>query len=106
MPLNDFRSVFLPYCLQKQPDGRYAVLNREYKPVGFRTRKYLTYEEYPVLVTLRITPSLASEISWNQSRDTDNVFLYDDSCNPIRSQANMQAYLVKIERLAKLKIPS
>ena len=36
--------------LQKQPDGRYAVLNREYKPVGFCTRKYVTYEEYPVLV--------------------------------------------------------
>ena len=33
-----------------------------------------------------------------------DVFLYDDSCNPIRSQANMRAYLVKIERLAKLKI--
>jgi hypothetical protein len=34
MALDDFRAVFLPYCLEKRNGGRYVVLNREYKPVG------------------------------------------------------------------------
>lgn len=33
----DFLSFFMPYCLKKHPDGRYAVLNRKYKPVGMVT---------------------------------------------------------------------
>jgi hypothetical protein len=36
MSHSDFRAMFFPYCLQKQKDGRYVVLNREYKPVGFK----------------------------------------------------------------------
>ena len=53
MPLGDFRAVFLPDCLQKQEDGHYAVLNREYKPVGFYTRNWVKYEKHPVLVKLK-----------------------------------------------------
>jgi hypothetical protein len=31
MPLGDVRSVHLPYCIQRQSDGTYVVLNREYR---------------------------------------------------------------------------
>lgn len=107
MPLNDFRSVFLPYCFEKQRDGRYAVLNREYKPVGFWTKEHVNYDDHPVLVKLKgITPALASQISYNGSKDLRRIFLYDDTSNPVRSRANMQAYLAKIERLAKLRLKS
>lgn len=104
MALNDFRAVFLPYCLDRQPDGRYAVLNRESKPVGFATYDHIDYAKYPVLVRLRITAAVAAALSWEGSRDTQHVYLYNDGTNPIRSKKNMAAYLAKLERLAKMTV--
>lgn len=45
----DFSAVFLPYCLQKQSDGQYVVLNRQYKKLGFKTLEHIDYEEYPII---------------------------------------------------------
>lgn len=105
MPLGDFRSVFLPYCLDKQPDGKYAVLNREYKPVGFKTREYIKYEEYPVCVELKgIGPATAAKISFKGDDNTDRIYLYNDGCVPTASAENMKAYLKRIDLLAKLKV--
>ncbi len=60
-----------------------------------------------MLVQLKgLTPALASKISFNGSRDTARVFLYNDASNPVRSQANMRSYLAKIEQLAKLGLKS
>ena len=65
MSLNDFRSVFMPYITEKQSDGRYAVLNRECKPVGFYTKDFVTYADYPVLVNLKgLTRTKAAKISY------------------------------------------
>jgi hypothetical protein len=38
IPLGDVRSVHLAYCIKKQDDGTYVVLNREYKPLGLKTK--------------------------------------------------------------------
>ncbi|GHT87533.1 hypothetical protein AGMMS49543_23840 [Betaproteobacteria bacterium] len=105
MALGDFRSVFLPYCLKKQSDGRYAVLNREYKPVGFFTGSHVTYEDHPVLVQIKgLTKAKATKLSWSGSEDTDEIFLYNDGCVPTHSKENMRAYLAKLEILAGLSV--
>jgi hypothetical protein len=105
MALGDFRAIFLPYCLQKQPDGTYAVLNREYKPVGFKTRDVIKYSDYPVCVKIKgLTPAKAVKLSNNGSKDLDTIFLYNDVTNPIGSKKNMDAYLAKIALLAKLSV--
>lgn len=62
MPLGDFRSVYLPYCLKRQEDGSDVVLNREYKPVGFNTREHIPYEEHPV--SSKLTLRSSSSIEW------------------------------------------
>lgn len=105
MSLGDFRSVFMPYCLQKQVDGRYVVLNREYKPVGFYTKDFIKYEDHPVAVYLKgIGPDTAAKLSWDSDTNTDKIFLYNDDCIPTHNAKNMKAYLAKIEILAKLRI--
>ena len=105
MSLNDFRSVFMPFCIQKQNDGRYVVLNREYNPVGFFTQEFVNYEEHPVSVRFKgIDPSIAAKISWDGSENTDNMFLYNDGGIPTESEANMKTYLAKLQILAGLRI--
>lgn len=104
MALYDFRSIYLPYCLQRQKDGRYIVLNREYKPIGFNTLEHVNYEDYPIAAKIKgITKKTASEISIDSSSNLDMIFLYNDATNPISNSKNMKEYLKKIERLAKLK---
>ncbi len=104
MALGDFRAVFFPYCLSRQKDGRYAVLNREYKPVGFFTRDWITYEKYPVLVKLKITKALAKKLSDKGEDGIEEIFLYNDATSPLRSKVNMAAYLAKLSLLAKLRV--
>ncbi len=53
MPSHDFRCVHLPYCIKRLPDGRHVVLNRDYKPLGFKTREHVEYESYPIAVKLK-----------------------------------------------------
>lgn len=71
MALKDFRAVFFPYCLDKQPDGQYVVLNREYKPIGFKTREHIKYQDYPVYVELKgIDSATAAKLSYTGDSNT------------------------------------
>jgi len=104
MALNDFRAIYLPYCLKKQENGKYIVLNRNYKPLGFNSNEEFNYSDFPISSNLKgITEKKAIELSWNDSPDKENIFLYNDGTNPIKSKRNMTEYLKKIESLAKLK---
>jgi hypothetical protein len=97
----------MPCCLKKQEDGCYVVLNREYKPIGFRTKDWIDYEIYPISHKFTgIGPSTAKKLSWSGSDNTDEIFLYNDGCIPDRSAENMKSYLKKIEILMELKIKS
>ena len=105
MPLNDFRSVFMPYYIERQPDGRYAVLNREYKPIGFFTRDYIRYSDHPILVKFKgLTAAKAKKISFEGNPDINQIYLYNDGCIPTHNKENMKAYLARLEILAKLTI--
>lgn len=105
MPLNDFHSVHLPYCLKRLPGGRYVVLNREYMPIGFKASAQVNYEEYPIAVKFKgLTQKVVAKLSYKGSEDLDNIFLYNDGCIPTRSTKNMQDYLCRLEILAKLKL--
>ena len=101
----DFRFVFMPYCIKRQENGKYAVLNRRYKPVGFTISEHIKYEEYPVLVDIRgLTPAKASKISFKGDPDTDTIYLYNDGCVPTSSADNMRRYLSRLALLAGLKV--
>lgn len=101
--MTDFRKICLPYCIQRQDDGRYIILNRNYKPIGFTTRtgQWLKYEDYPISLSLKITPTRASQLSGEYPPDLKFIFLYDDYTIPTTSKKHMTAYLKKLELLAK-----
>ena len=85
MPLTDFRSVHLPHCLKRLPSGRYVILNRQYKPIGFQMREHVDYEAYPIAIQFkRLTAATVAKLSHNGKADTDHIFLYSDSCIPTK----------------------
>lgn len=102
----DLRQLVLPYCLDRQPDGRYAALNRKYKPIGFTTpsARHLEYAEYPVLMSIKgLTAAMAAKISWDGSQDLSRIYLYNDGCIPTDSAAHWATYAARLRLLAGLK---
>lgn len=105
MLTGEFRSIFLPYCLERRPDGRYAVLNRSYKPVGMTTAEHVCYDDLPVCVALPgLGEELAERLSSKGSGALDRIYLYDDGCVPTRSAKAMDAYLARLRLLAGLRL--
>ena len=99
----DFRAVYFPYCIQKQSDGSWVVLNRQYKPVGFNTSEYIEYEKFPVSAKLQgIGSAISKKLSYSGDASGDRIYLYNDGCIPTGSKTNMDAYLKKLGILAKL----
>lgn len=103
---NTLLGTHLPYCLLRQPDGRYAVVNRRYKPVGMTTPKaeWIDYAAHPCLLELRgLTEAAARDISWNADTSLDRIYLYNDGTDPLSSAAHWDAYAQRLHRLGKLK---
>lgn len=104
MPSYDFRCVHLPYCIKRLPNGNHIVLNRDYKPIGFRTTAQLDYEAYPIGVKFKhLTAKTVAKLSWKGSPDADAIFLYNDGSIPTASAKSMRDYLERVGILAKLK---
>jgi len=101
----DIRFTFMPYCIQKQDDGRYAILNRRYKPLGFSSTEFFTYADYPILVNIKgLTEKTASKLSHCADSNLNDIYLYNDGCIPTSSTKNMDDYLARLAVLAKLSI--
>lgn len=105
MALKDFRAIYLPYCIEQQEDGSWVVLNRQYKPVGFNTDHYIKYEEFPVNTKFKgLGPAKLGKLSCTGRAEGSRVYLYNEGSNPLLSDSNMKAYLLKLEILAKLRV--
>ncbi len=87
MAIENVRAVYFPYCLEKQKDGTWVLLNRNYKPVGFNTSDFINYEEYPVSMKIKgIGPGTLKKLSFKDDEITaDRVYLYNDGCVPTNS---------------------
>ena len=105
MPSYDSRCIHFPYCIKKLENGHHVVLNRDYKPLGFKTTEHVKYENYPIGVRLAgLTAKKAAELSCKGSPDTNEIFLYADDCIPTKGAQHMRRYLERLAILAKLKV--
>lgn len=99
------RKTHFPYCLDRQPDGSYAILNRNYKPIGMTTGEWVDYMTAPGRVRFkRMGPSTAVRLSHNGSEELARIYLYDDGSAPDRGPRELAAYLERLGRLMALKI--
>ena len=98
------RAVYFPYCIEKQKDGSWVILNRNYKPVGFNTSDFVKYEEHPVSMKINgLGPATLKKLSCKEGEPGDRVYLYNDSCVPTYDAKSMSDYLKKLEILLGLK---
>ena len=85
-----------PYCLKRLKDGRYIVLNRKYKPIGFTTNERVVYEDYPIGYSIKgITSDTARTLSWNGSDNREVIYLYSDD-----TATRGRSYIERLVRLA------
>lgn len=95
----------MPYCIEPLPDGRYIVLNRNYKPLG-ESGGWVDYATHPSATTIKgLIASRLARIDWRGAPDADGrIYLYNDASNPIRNAANWEAYAARLQALAELEL--
>jgi hypothetical protein len=95
--------IMSPYCLQKQSDGKYLILNREYSPLGFQPLHGRKVDKETISFYMDITPQVAEELSFNGSQDLDSIYLYNDASNPINGGKAMEDYTRRLVLLMAIK---
>jgi hypothetical protein len=104
MSIENVRVVYFPYCIERQADGSWVFLNRNYKPVGFNTGDWVTYADFPVSMKIReLGPATLRELSCGEGEPGNRVYLYTNGSEPTRNAEAMAAYLKKLELLLKLE---
>jgi hypothetical protein len=97
--------IAFPYCILKQKDGSYVLLNREYKPIGFFTQDCLDYGKYPIGIRFKgLKEETIRKISSDSNPREGTIYLYDDGTVPIRNRKNMRDYLERLSVLMSLKV--
>lgn len=102
----DLFATHMPYCLIQQANGGHVVVNRDYKPLGFATQDWVSYEEFPIVHHLKgLGPASAAKISCHGSSDLTRIYLYDDGCNPANGKSSdWEGYMCRLEYLLRLSI--
>jgi hypothetical protein len=101
----NYLSIYMPRCIKRENDGTYVVLNREFKPIGFKTSEFITYEEYPVCVKFKkMDPRTAKKLSVHEEYDPDCIYLYSEMRDLLDNEENMKKYLEKLAILSKWKV--
>lgn len=104
MNRNQLGRTLLPFALHKQPDGRYVVLNRNYKPIGFTETGRVEYADFPVLYKFAdLTADVARQLSYDGSPALDEIYLYSDGTEPTTPEQT-SAYLRRLIVLTQLRI--
>jgi len=111
MALTDFFSINLPYGMEKNEKGEWMVFNREYKPLGFNSKKKEVYENYPIFTKFSgLTDECILKIaSRSEEKEEDGkmkiykFWFYNDETNPIKNSNNWLIYCNKIKQISKYK---
>lgn len=98
----EFRRVFLPYCIERVEGHGHVVLNRLYKPLGMRSTEQVDYAPHAVKF-IGLTPAKAEQLSHARNSSTDRIHLYADSSAPTRSPEDWDTYQRRLAILSTLE---
>ncbi|QGZ94879.1 hypothetical protein [Terricaulis silvestris] len=96
-----------PYCIERQPDGTWLALNRDYRALGERAG-WCVYETHPARTPLPgLTRRVVRQISIEPigAAIPDRIYLYSDATSPRRSPEHRAAYKKKLALLLDAGLP-
>ncbi|MFD0724573.1 hypothetical protein [Lysobacter brunescens] len=108
MPIGRVAHTHLPYCLQKTKDGKWLVLNRNYKPLGVTSKEWVDYDNHPdrIAINARTISALRKLAIYDipdMPDDPGLFFFYNDGSIPTESPANWNRYAKILQLLAGAK---
>jgi len=109
MPIGKVAHTHLPYCIQATADGKWLVLNRNYKPVGTTSKDWVDYDSHPDRValdgrTLAALRRVAVNVIPAEPGDPEVIYFYDDSSMPTEGDAHWASYAKAISVLMNARI--
>lgn len=109
MPIGKVAHTHFPYCLQKTRDGKWLVLNRNYKPVGTTSKEHVDYDAHADRLnidngTIAALRKLAVLNIADGADDPGLFYFYRDDSMPTESASNWNRYAKILELLARGKV--
>jgi len=86
---------WLPYSVLLMEDGKQILVNRNYKPVGTKSKEWVEYEDYAHLHS-RLNDAQMKSFS---PRIKSPGFIFNDGCAPWHSRKDAEAYLARLKLL-------
>jgi len=102
---NDFANTCLPFCIERQPDGAFMILNGNFLPIGVASSsREVDFCEWPIYHKLSFIkkeniPSFSCWIEPNKGR----LFLCDDPKLLYTDPARLDAYMRRLQRILFLE---
>ncbi|MEL6384212.1 MAG: hypothetical protein AAFQ89_17510 [Cyanobacteria bacterium J06626_18] len=89
-----------PYCIHRIEDGRYVILNRNYKPLGMTREDSVDWVDYaPHAIELRLTPKRIEQLDAQGNGSESRVYLYY-SIHTVTQADEWAAYCKRLKVLA------
>lgn len=101
MPLDNFRQIFLPYCIKQNEDGTFSILNREYSDLGEAREAHAPSTPYRLQ---GLGPAALDKLAVEPSNGSKTWYLYDDGCLPDSSSEAWAAYTKRLWALRKFEM--
>lgn len=89
---------FLVYCFKKINE-KILPLNRDYKPIGLISGRYVKYEEYEFLMLQESSIKDFNKISNEQGYSGLDYFTWSDDCSPFLNSVTRKRYLTLMQDL-------
>jgi hypothetical protein len=87
----------LTYCAHRRGDGKYILLDRDYKPMGWKGDGWADYDAWPSAFSVKITPEMAAKLSHDRSADLEWIWFYNDGCPPWGHPDHRTDYQMRLE---------
>lgn len=109
MPIGHLAHTHLPYCIQKTHDGKWLVLNRNYKPLGVVSKDWVDYDNHPDRVALdhRSVAALKRVAVYeieDQPDDPGILYFYKDGQGIADTNADWTTYAKVLQVLGRAKV--
>jgi hypothetical protein len=99
---NDYRWIYMIYCVKEEAPNQWVCLNRKYKPLGMDTLEHIDYSLYTREGTINESDQRSLSHRGNLKDRDGIIWLYTTSTIPTRNETAYQEYVHRLEILRRV----